>query len=88
MSNIYGTHQLGVLLGINIIGAFLLAWLRPSPVWGTGFLGGLTSFSAYIAASASSGLFGIVYILITPLMCLCAAAAGNKWRTSARKGSR
>lgn len=35
------------LLGVNVVGAFLMGRLRPGVFWGRGVLGGFTSFSTF-----------------------------------------
>lgn len=42
------------LLVINILGSFLTGALRPGPFWGSGVLGGFTSFSTSAVLVASS----------------------------------
>ena len=40
------------LLIINILGSALMGYFRPSPFWGTGVLGGFTTFSSYSLEAA------------------------------------
>lgn len=63
------------LLGINILGSFLMGLLRPGAFWGRGVLGGFTSFStfAHLAAAAP------VYVVATVLGCVGAWLLGDRW---------
>lgn len=68
------------LLGVNILGAFLMGLLRPGAFWGRGVLGGFTSFStfAYLATS-SSFLAGAGYVVLTVVGCVAAWLLGDRW---------
>ncbi|MGO0577932.1 FluC/FEX family fluoride channel [Ornithinimicrobium panacihumi] len=73
----------------NVLGSALLAWLvvhddrRRHPRWvrpalGTGLLGGFTTFSTYAVQVASAGhsspLVGLALLVLSPALCLAAAA--------------
>lgn len=74
------------LVVVNLTGAFLLGWIqsaketrrvsaRSSAALGTGFLGAMTTYSSFIAAS-SSGVSGIVCALVLLAVGVLAALAG------------
>lgn len=68
------------LLFINVLGAFLMGWLRPGAFWGTGVLGGFTSFSAFAvllvdAPAATTG----GYLVATAGGCVGAWLLGDRW---------
>ncbi|AEQ07222.1 fluoride efflux transporter family protein [Corynebacterium pseudotuberculosis] len=65
---------------INIVGATLMGYFRPSPFWGTGFLGGFTSFSAfalYLAAPQLSWFSATILFLSTVFGCVAGWILGN-----------
>ncbi|AEX72742.1 MULTISPECIES: fluoride efflux transporter family protein [Mycobacteriales] len=64
------------LLGINLLGSFLMGWLRPTPLWGTGFLGGFTSFSAF-ALLMYDGAY--LYAAVTVIGCVAAWLLGDRF---------
>jgi len=74
----YGT------LAVNIIGSFVLGVLSAHTanptvlaLWGSGFCGGLTTYSSFAVQSVNSGLRrGIFYIVVTIVGCLGAAWLG------------
>lgn len=59
------------ILAINIAGAFAMGWLRPNVFWGTGFLGGFTTFSAMMLGDVS------LYAL-TAIGCISAWLLGDR----------
>jgi len=77
------TTHWGTLL-VNLLGSALLGWLvghgvdgRPLALFGTGFCGALTTYSAVAVQSVNAGgLRGLGYAVGTVLTCLAAAAAG------------
>lgn len=65
---------------INIVGTALMGYLRPRPFWGTGFLGGFTSFSAfalYLATPQLSGFSAASAFLVTVFGCIAGWLLGN-----------
>lgn len=73
----------------NVVGSAALAWLvvhddrHRHPTWlrpgvGTGLLGGFTTFSTYAVQVAVAGgdrpVLGLAYLVLTPLLCVAAAA--------------
>lgn len=68
------------LLGVNVLGSFLMGRLRPGAFWGRGVLGGFTSFStfAYLTA-ASTPLLALGYLLSTAVGCVGAWLLGDRW---------
>lgn len=77
-------HLLGVgpvpLLAVNVLGSLLLGALRPGPFWGTGFLGGFTSFSTFAVLTAdASPARAAGYAATTVLGCVGAWLLGDRW---------
>jgi len=73
----YGT------LIVNVVGSFLLGLLsafaldeNAFALLGTGFCGGLTTYSAFAVQTVRLGRRGILYAAATILMSLCAGALG------------
>ncbi|MFP7366638.1 fluoride efflux transporter family protein [Corynebacterium callunae] len=62
------------ILAINILGAFLMGWRRPGAFWGTGFLGGFTTFSAMMLVDENL----LPYLLGTSLACISAWFIGDR----------
>lgn len=73
--------EFALTLAINIVGCFLMGWLKPGPFFGIGFLGGFTTFSALILVSAQSSALGaLVFIVVSFVACVCAWLAGDALR--------
>lgn len=53
-----------------------MGWLRPTPLWGTGFLGGFTSFSAF-ALLMFDGAY--LYAAVTVIGCVAAWLLGDRF---------
>jgi CrcB protein len=68
----------------NLVGSALLGWLvghgvsgHPLALWGTGFCGAFTTYSAVAVQSVDrGGVRGLLYAVATVLGCLGAAWAG------------
>lgn len=75
----YGT------LAINVVGSFILSVLAAHTndattlaLWGTGFCGGLTTYSSFAVQSVNAGKYrGVVYIVATIGLCMTAAWLGS-----------
>lgn len=69
------------LLAINILGSALMGYFRPSPFWGTGVLGGFTSFAtfAFLTANAHWSI-ALAYVLATIIGCVGGYLVGDKLR--------
>lgn len=68
------------ILAINVLGAFLMGRLHPGPFWGTGVLGGFTTFSAFAVMLFDVSLpHAIGYLTATALGCLAAWFLGDRW---------
>lgn len=66
------------LLGVNVVGCFLMGWLRPGAFWGRGVLGGFTSFSTFAHLTATSTpLAATGYLLATLGGCVAAWLLGD-----------
>lgn len=68
------------LIGVNVLGSFLMGWLRPGAFWGRGVLGGFTSFStfAYLTTTVP-GLVSTGYVAATLVGCVGAWLLGDRW---------
>lgn len=65
-----------VLLAVNVAGSYAMAKVRNRAL-GTGFLGGFTSFSAFISVlDASTTAHAIVYAVATVVLCVGAFLLG------------
>ncbi|WP_234947554.1 MULTISPECIES: CrcB family protein [Corynebacterium] len=54
---------LALTFAINAAGCFAMGWFKPGPLWGTGFLGGLTTYSAVAFAALQSSISGALLVL-------------------------
>lgn len=71
-------------LAVNVIGSFILGALAAHTkdataiaLWGTGFCGGLTTYSSFAVQSVNAGSRrGAIYVVATIAGCLVAAWAG------------
>lgn len=63
------------LLGINLLGSFLMGLLRPGIFWGRGVLGGFTSFSTFAHLAAAAPVYGVA----TVVGCVGAWLLGDRW---------
>lgn len=76
---------LWILLFINILGSFIIGWAKPGPFWGTGVLGGFTSFAAFaLLTSQQTAAMAGVYVLATVVGCVGAYLLGDM--AARRKG--
>ncbi|RNE49797.1 fluoride efflux transporter family protein [Corynebacterium alimapuense] len=67
------------LLAVNILGSFLMGATRPSPFWGTGVLGGFTSFSTFALLTASAELpVALGYAVLMLSSCVGAWLLGDR----------
>lgn len=55
---------LALTFAVNIAGCFAMGLFKPGPLWGTGFLGGFTTFSAVSVAAAQSGAAAALTIML------------------------
>lgn len=60
------TAALALTFAVNIAGCFAMGLWKPGPLWGTGFLGGLTTYSAIsLAAMQSQALTALIIIVLS-----------------------
>ena len=59
------TAALALTFAVNIAGCFAMGLCKPGPLWGAGFLGGFTTFSAISVAAVQSD--AIIALLIVAL---------------------
>lgn len=78
--------DIAATLGINLLGCFLIGWLRPSHFWGAGFLGGFTTMAAFAFQTAHlAPPQAALYVAATVIGCVLAALAGRRVTPAARK---
>lgn len=66
-----GGPAVWVTVAINMLGCFLMGRLRPGLFWGTGVMGGFTTFSAFELSRAP------IAMAVTVIVCLSAWHVGN-----------
>ena len=60
------TAALALTFAVNIAGCFAMGLFKPGPLWGAGFLGGFTTFSAIsVAAMRSSALVALAIVALS-----------------------
>ncbi|MBF4547176.1 CrcB family protein [Corynebacterium afermentans subsp. lipophilum] len=60
------TAALALTFAVNIAGCFAMGVYKPGPLWGTGFLGGFTTYSALsVTAMRSSALVALVIVALS-----------------------
>ena len=58
-------------LAVNTVGAFAMGYFKPGPFFGTGFLGGFTTFSAMaVAAIHSSAIWALGLVVASFVLCV------------------
>lgn len=68
------------ILAINVAGSFVMGRFKPGPFWGTGFLGGFTTFSAFAVVLVGVPLpHAAFYLTVTVVGCVAAWLVGNRW---------
>ncbi|WP_080796937.1 fluoride efflux transporter family protein [Corynebacterium pacaense] len=74
----------GPSLAINIIGSFIMGYLRPGPFWGTGVLGGFTTFSTFcvLLIDAPTAPVATAYAVATVVGCVGAWLLGDRLQCS------
>lgn len=79
------------LLVINIVGCLVMGAAKPGPFWGTGFLGGFTTFSAFAVVTATShAAVAAGFTAAMTVGCIAAWCLGDAWhrRNSGRRQAR
>ena len=75
------TAALALTFAVNIAGCFAMGAWKPGPVWGTGFLGGFTTFSAVsLAAYQSHALTALVIMVLSFATSIAAYLLGDALR--------
>lgn len=68
------------LLLINVAGSALMGYAKPKETVGVGILGGLTSFSSFIALSTTGSIVaGAAYVVVTVVLCTGGYLAGDRF---------
>lgn len=75
------TQEVLLTIAVNAIGCFLMGLCQPGPFFGTGVLGGFTTFSAVVLASVrGSAAFAAFYMVVSFVVCVGAWLLGDKVR--------
>ncbi|WP_311524943.1 CrcB family protein [uncultured Corynebacterium sp.] len=76
------TAALALTFAVNIAGCFAMGLFKPGPLWGTGFLGGLTTYSAVsVAAMQSQAIEALGIIALSYATAIGAWFAGDALRS-------
>lgn len=76
------TSELALTFAVNIAGCFAMGLFKPGPLWGTGFLGGLTTYSAIsVAAMKSHALTALIIVVLSYATAVAAWLAGDALRS-------
>ena len=60
------TTALALTFAVNIAGCFAMGVYKPGPLWGTGFLGGFTTYSAIsVTAMHSSAIVALAIVVLS-----------------------
>ena len=79
--------EMQLTLICNVIGCVMMGLFKPGPFLGTGFLGGLTTFSAFALASAqSTALDAVIYTATTSILCVGGWLLGDRLARSQGSG--
>ena len=75
------TAALALTFAVNIAGCFAMGVYKPGPLWGTGFLGGFTTFSAIsVAAMQSEAIIALVIVALSFATSIVAYLLGHTLR--------
>ena len=75
------TAALAVAFAVNIAGCFAMGVFKPGPLWGAGFLGGFTTFSAIsLAAMQSQALHALLIMVLSFATSIVAYLIGDTLR--------
>lgn len=78
-------EALALTFAVNAAGCFAMGYAKPGLFWGTGFLGGLTTFSAIGLAAVQTSISGALAIMVLSFaVSLAAWFAGDAVRGRAR----
>ena len=72
---------LALTFAVNIAGCFAMGVFKPGPLWGAGFLGGFTTFSAVsLAAMQSQALHALLIMVLSFATSIVAYLLGHTLR--------
>lgn len=75
------TAALALTFAVNIAGCFAMGLFKPGPLWGAGFLGGFTTFSAIsLAAMQSQALTALIIVVLSFATSIVAYLLGHTLR--------
>ncbi|MHB0835268.1 MAG: fluoride efflux transporter family protein [Corynebacterium aurimucosum] len=78
LTTLLGGGALPLLL-INVLGSAVMGYAKPPAFWGTGFLGGFTSFAAFAFLTSGFGPAQAgAYVLATVVGCTAAYLMGDR----------
>lgn len=78
LTSLLGGGALPLLL-INVVGSTVMGYAKPPAFWGTGFLGGFTSFAAFaFLTSCFSPAQAGAYVVATVAGCTAAYLMGDR----------
>lgn len=78
--------DLAATLAINLVGCFVVGWLRPGSFWGSGFLGGFTTMAAFAFQTAQlAPRDAVLYAAATVFGCLIAVLIGRRCTPPGRR---
>lgn len=75
------TSAIIAMLVVNMLGCAAMGYFKPGLFWGTGFLGGFTSYSIVAATALEFTMLGaLIYMLITFTACIASWLSGDALR--------
>ena len=75
------TAALALTFAVNMLGCFAMGVYKPGPLWGTGFLGGFTTFSAIsVAAMQSDAIVALGIVALSFATSIVAYLLGHTLR--------
>ena len=75
------TAALALTFAVNIAGCFAMGLYKPGPLWGAGFLGGFTTFSAVsVAAMQSDAIVALGIVALSFATSIVAYLLGHTLR--------
>ncbi|OFT81074.1 fluoride efflux transporter family protein [Corynebacterium sp. HMSC29G08] len=75
------TTAIIAMLVVNMLGCLAMGYFKPGAFWGTGFLGGFTSYSIVAATALEFTMLGaLIYMVITFSACIASWLAGDAMR--------
>lgn len=74
------------ILVINVLGCLALGYVRPGVFWGTGVLGGFTTFATFsLLAASGTWQAAVGYVVLTAVACVGAVLLGDRLSGRSRR---